>query len=94
MTGVLAPDAVTEPCIRAAPLHADRELEAVASMLRLRFPDFSSEDIDHLVTREYTQLAQQSRVHAHLIPLTLNRCRRVLTVLTSSMSTLDDDRSR
>ncbi|MCP9271001.1 three-helix bundle dimerization domain-containing protein [Mycolicibacterium arenosum] len=95
MTDLLMPVTVDERCATSdpAPLHPDRELEAVASMLRSRFPDCRPEDIGRLVRTVYTQLAEQARVRTHLIPLTLNRCRRTLMLLTSSIPVLDDDRS-
>lgn len=94
MTDLLIPDAVDERCTPVDPvsLHPDRELEAVASMLRSRFPECRPEDIGRLVTTVYTQIAERARVRTHLIPLTLNQCRRTLTLLTTSIPVLDDDR--
>lgn len=54
------------------------ELQAIVSMLCTRFPERNPEDVELLVTDVYKRLSGDARVRAHLIPLTLNRCRRLL----------------
>jgi hypothetical protein len=54
------------------------ELQAIVSMLCTRFPERNPGDVELLVTDVYQRLSGDARVRAHLIPLTLNRCRRLL----------------
>ena len=54
------------------------ELRNIVSMLCTRFPERSTTDIEYLVTEVYQTLSGEARITAHLIPLTLNRCRRLL----------------
>ena len=54
------------------------ELQSIASMLCARFPDSRRSDVDRLVTDAYRSLSAKARIRAHLIPLTLNHCRRFL----------------
>ena len=54
------------------------ELEAVVSALCTRFPARSRSEVGGVVTDVYEQLATSATITAHLIPLTLNRSRRVL----------------
>ncbi len=55
------------------------ELGAVVSALCARFPDRSRSDVERVVADVYAQLVVKATVTAHLIPLTLNRSRRVLS---------------
>lgn len=54
------------------------ELAGVVAMLSVRFPDRAPDDIGRLVAEVYGGLAADARIPTHLIPLTLNRCRRLL----------------
>ena len=54
------------------------ELGAVVSALCARFPDRSRSDVERVVADVYTRLVASATVTAHLIPLTLNRSRRLL----------------
>jgi hypothetical protein len=55
------------------------ELRTVVSMLCARFPERSRAEVEGLVTDSYQRLSDDARIRAHLIPLTLNRCRRLLS---------------
>lgn len=55
------------------------ELRSIASMLSDRYPDIRRADVDQLVTGVYSCLSDRARIRAHLIPLTLNRCRQLLS---------------
>ena len=55
------------------------ELGSVVSALCSRFPDRSRSDVERIVADVYAQLVVKATVTAHLIPLTLNRSRRLLT---------------
>ena len=55
------------------------ELDGVMSALCAKFPHRSRSDIEKVVAAVYAQLARNARVTAHLIPLTLNRSRRLLS---------------
>jgi hypothetical protein len=54
------------------------ELGAVVSALCVRFPDRSRSDVEHVVADVYARLVASAKFTAHLIPLTLNRSRRLL----------------
>jgi hypothetical protein len=54
------------------------ELEAVVSALCARFPDRGRSDVERVVAAVYARLVASATVTAHLIPLTLNRSRRLL----------------
>jgi hypothetical protein len=54
------------------------ELGAVVSALCARFPDRSRGDVERVVADVYARLIASATVTAHLIPLTLNRSRRLL----------------
>lgn len=71
-------DAGTSGHAMAQPLVSD-ELESVVSMLCARHPQRSRAEVQSLVADAYQKLCGDARIHAHLIPLTLNRCRRVLS---------------
>jgi hypothetical protein len=62
----------------AQPLVRD-ELQTVVAMLCARFPERSRVEVEWLVTDLYQRLSESARIHAHLIPLTLNGCRRILS---------------
>ncbi len=64
--------ALTEPLMQD-------ELEGIASALCARFPRRSRSDIEEVVAGVYADLQRNATVTAHLIPLTLNRSRRLLT---------------
>jgi hypothetical protein len=54
------------------------ELQGVVSALCLRFPICCRSEVESVVADVYEQLAANATITAHLIPLTLNRSRRVL----------------
>jgi hypothetical protein len=56
----------------------DDELDGVVSAPCARFPTRPRSEIESVVTDVYEQLAANASITAHLIPLTLNRSRRVL----------------
>jgi hypothetical protein len=56
-----------------------RELQSLVSMLCARFPDSSPTEVERLVTDVYCRLSESARIRSHLIPLTLNRCRQILS---------------
>jgi hypothetical protein len=69
---------MTVEVVAAGPLMRD-ELQAVASMLCTRFPEHGRLEVEWLVTGVYDGLSATARIRAHLIPLTLNRCRLLLS---------------
>lgn len=69
-------DAVDD--VLAQPLVRD-ELGSVVAMLCVRFPERTPREIERLVNDSYQRLSENARIHAHLIPLTVNRCRRLLS---------------
>ena len=62
----------------ATPLVHD-ELKRVVSELCGKFPTRGRREVESLVGEVYGQLAATATINAHLIPLTLNRSRRVLS---------------
>lgn len=72
-------DALAQPLVRA-------ELGSVVAMLCARFPDRTPREIERLVNDSYQRLSENARIHAHLIPLTVNRCRRLLSGQASARS--------
>ncbi|MGZ5377065.1 MAG: three-helix bundle dimerization domain-containing protein [Mycobacterium sp.] len=54
------------------------ELDGVVSALCARFPNRARNDIEKVVAAQYAEQAANATVTAHLIPLTLNRSRRLL----------------
>lgn len=62
----------------AAPLVRD-ELDSVVSTLCTRLPDRTRSEVEAVVAAVYAELAAGATVTAHLIPLTLNRSRRLLS---------------
>ena len=62
------------------------ELDGVVSALCARFPTRARNEIERVVTDVYEQLATRATITAHLIPLTLNRSRRVLSARQVSKS--------
>ena len=64
--------------IGKAPMIRD-ELGALVSALCARFPDRNLSEVEHIVADVYAQLVANATVTAHLIPLTLNRSRRLLS---------------
>ena len=61
----------------AAPLVHD-ELDSVVSTLCTRLPGRTRSEVEAVVAAVYAELAAGATVTAHLIPLTLNRSRRLL----------------
>ena len=55
------------------------ELGAVVSALCARFPERNPDEVERVVADVYAQLVANATVTAHLIPLTLNRSRRLLS---------------
>ena len=55
------------------------ELEGVVSALCVKFSDRSRREIEDVVAGVYASLAGKATVTTHLIPLTLNRSRTLLT---------------
>ncbi len=54
------------------------ELHGVVSALCARFPTRQRSDVETVVAKVYEQLADNAKITTHLIPLTLNRSRRLL----------------
>lgn len=54
------------------------DLDAVADMLRARYPDVDVGDLCSVVCATYRRLLGNARLFAHLIPLTTNRTRSEL----------------
>ena len=69
----------------AAPLVHD-ELDSVVSTLCTRFPDRARIEVEAVVAEVYAELAARATVTAHLIPLTLNRSRQLLSTGQSGTS--------
>ncbi len=59
----------------------DDELDGVVSGLCARFPKIGRTEIRSIVADVYDQLETNATITAHLIPLTLNRSRRVLDAM-------------
>lgn len=57
------------------------ELASVVSSLCVRFPDCDRGDVERTVADAYSLLSRNARITTHLIPLTVNRCRRQLRLL-------------
>ncbi len=55
------------------------ELDGVVSALCARFPERSRGEIDAVVAEVYAELASSATITTHLIPLTINRSRRLLS---------------
>ena len=62
------------------------ELEAVVSALCVKFPTRGRREVESVVSDVYRQLAATATITAHLIPLTLNRSRRVLGSVSSAVA--------
>lgn len=60
------------------------ELRSIIEMMCVRHPDVSRDTVAALVHQVYQELAAQARVTTHLIPLTVNRCRKRLTETTAA----------
>ena len=60
------------------------ELHSVVDMLCVRHPDVARDKIHTLVHEVYEELAAQARITTHLIPLTVNRCRKRLFEQTAA----------
>lgn len=63
--------ALTEPLLQD-------ELDGVVSWLCERFPGRTRDDVEDVVDGVFAELQRNATVTAHLIPLTLNRSRRLL----------------
>jgi hypothetical protein len=55
------------------------ELDSVVSTLCTRLPGRTRSEVEAVVAAVYAELAAGATVTAHLIPLTLNRSRRLLS---------------
>jgi hypothetical protein len=55
------------------------ELASVVAALHARFPTRSKSEVEDVVSSAYADLISGATVTAHLIPLTLNRSRRLLS---------------
>jgi hypothetical protein len=55
------------------------ELAGIVSALGAKFPERTRAEIEVVVAKTYAELALNATITAHLIPLTLNRCRRLLS---------------
>jgi hypothetical protein len=55
------------------------ELAGIVSALGAKFPERTRGEIEVVVAKVYAELALNATITAHLIPLTLNRCRRLLS---------------
>ena len=64
-----------------APSLVNDELRGVVSALCSRFPGHPRSEIQRIVADVHGQLAANATITAHLIPLTLNRSRRVLEAM-------------
>lgn len=62
----------------AEPLVHD-ELERVVSALCAKYPDHPRREIEAVVSAVHADLTSRATVTTHLIPLTLNRSRRLLS---------------
>lgn len=63
------------------------ELDSIARMLCAKHPDRSEGDVTTLVRGVYARLSSEATVMTHLIPLTMNRCQRILTAQRYSDNT-------
>ena len=63
----------------AEPMVRD-ELDGVVSNMCTKFPHRSRSEVETVVATVYADLAAHAKVTAHLIPLTLNKSRRLLAV--------------
>ncbi|GAD86428.1 three-helix bundle dimerization domain-containing protein [Nocardia asteroides] len=86
LTSPIAQSTASEAAAAGIP---DRELAAVTQALAVKFPETSRDDIREIVDSTYRKLARAARVHAHLIPLTLNLSRSRLAKDTSRESRTD-----
>ena len=55
------------------------ELMGVVSTLSTRFPNRARDEIEDVVAKVHAELTKNASVTSHLIPLTLNRSRRLLS---------------
>jgi hypothetical protein len=78
--------------VLAQPMMCD-ELHGVVSMLCVRFPERDPVEVERLVTDVFQVLSEDARIRAHLIPLTLNRCRRTLSGRQTSWPEDNDGRT-
>ena len=65
------------------------ELNGLVSALCAKFPGRSRDEIETVVFDVYEQLAMGATITAHLIPLTLNRSRRLLSGMPVSENSRD-----
>jgi hypothetical protein len=70
------------------------ELESIVQMFCEKYPDRSEAEIDVLVHDAYAVLAAQATVTAHLIPLTVNRCHKLLSRRVGVASPIRELRQR
>ncbi|WP_280339447.1 hypothetical protein [Nocardia neocaledoniensis] len=73
--------------IESIPDPATGELEAIARALAPKFPELAYADVLEVVRSTYRELVGKARIHAHLIPLTVNLSRSRLTNKRSALPT-------
>lgn len=66
------------PAARSKPHMLEDELGSITDVLCVKYPMCSREEVHAVVGDAYRHLAATATVTAHLIPLTVNRARRVL----------------
>lgn len=66
------------PAARSTPNMVEDELGSITDVLCAKYPMRSREEVHAVVGDAYLHLVSTARVTTHLIPLTLNRARRVL----------------
>ena len=74
-----APDAPRQSLVRD-------ELDAIVTAICAKYPDRPRAEIERIVDGAYAHLNARARVHAHLVPLTLNRSLRRMRQLTAQPS--------
>lgn len=83
LTAVLEGVVVTTSLIRRPTDAAQRskaadELDGVVTALCVKYPHRERAEIEDVVANAYARISEHATVHAHLIPLTLNRSSRIL----------------
>ena len=59
------------------------ELDSIARALAAKFTAVSTDELREVVNDAYREIAEKARITTHLIPLTLNRARRILASRTA-----------
>lgn len=89
---------MTTSLIRRATDSAQRsratdELDGVVTALCAKFPHRERAEIEDVVANAYARISEHATVHAHLIPLTLNRSSRLLRQADATLrAAVDADR--